>query len=322
MLCESKFHDHSEKKEYITNKWCLYCPTETCLNCYPKERWVQCSKCYMDMCEDCYKIQNNHKDKKCWKYTENTILQNNYKGNWCNEAVFYEVFLYSQFIRDLCYSLPCDLKFIEILHYFLTVNYHLCNSAAELGYFFMDYMLPLYEQSSLYDFKKIELNLICLSNNENNFKRKELIKQYLIKEKYQEKIILINIMCYDVSNFVLNIDDTDCGDKYICQSIDSKKNNLFNTIKQNNFTCKDKILRKILIKHKIYNNLTNLIFKYSNIFDNHYIISFNPLKPMLYENNKKEIDCKFMFKKIMNKKFNMRDRNYSNQIFYKNKYHC
>ena len=47
-------------------------------------------------------------------------------------------------------------------------------------------------------------------------------------------------MCYDVDNFVIDIDDTDFGDLYICQSNDSEKENLFNMIKKRKFTCKIK----------------------------------------------------------------------------------
>ena len=43
----------------------------------------------MDMCDDCYKCQFNHKGKNCWKYTDLIIKENEYTGGWCNEYVVY-----------------------------------------------------------------------------------------------------------------------------------------------------------------------------------------------------------------------------------------
>ena len=40
---------------------------------------------------------------------------------------------------------------------------------------------------------------------------------------------------------------------------------------------------------KIYNNIANIILTYANIFNNHFVLSFNPIKPQLYEIMKKKL---------------------------------
>lgn len=87
-----------------------------------------------------------------------------------------------------------------------------------------------------------------------------------------------------------------------------KTPSLYTIIKQskNEFKCKDKIIKGYFNNSKLNENILNIILSYSDISRNCYFITFKPLKPKLYENNKKLLNKKYIdinkinFSKIAN----------------------
>lgn len=285
--CKSIYHK-STSQEYRTNKWCSCCERDICFTCYPLEKWIWCSNCQMDMCLDCYKCQFNH-NGYCFKYTKNLLMDKDDIIYRYSELHILIQHLCNQFIRDLLYQLPCDKELIDKLHYLVKQNKYE-NPFYENFNSFFDFELFIKHQiTSLYNFDYVEVSFIRASNNENTKLYKDLIGRYDIKQKYKDKIVIINIILYNNLN-IIEYEDIPGDNMMILQHNDNFSFYDILPKYKNIFTLKDKYIKSI----NMNKDIKNIIMNYSNIFNDYYTLSFNPLKPKLYMNNIDKIDNKYV----------------------------
>lgn len=297
--CKSIYHK-SISQEYKTNKWCSCCERDICFTCYPLEKWIWCSNCQMDMCLDCYKCQFEHKDKDCEKYTSIIINDRDYNPSYNHNYIFYSLFLGEQFIQDLIFSLPCNQELIYLLYSISNYNYRDNPFSWNIKERYSSKFINYYKMTRLYELDNVEISFIQTNKFINKNLYKEIIRRYKLTNNYKDNCIYVNIILYGTNKngkFCFDYSDHILDHILLLQS--DKENVLFSDLLnkyKNEFLIKD-VYVKSLFKS---NDISNIILQYNNLYKNHYTLSFNPLKPKLYKNNKQLVKYKFINKEKIN----------------------